>query len=244
MTGTVAPTVRTLKDGRALEISLATRADIEAIAQAHPLPRTPAISGRHLVAYYAVKTWLYVTTEEAGVMVGRIEGELAGFVFFYGSLSSLRRRARSLSTARWTIGRLLTGRLGGPRLWIGYAQWARQHFQSGAHYRAAAASQGQGPVAEINAEIGTTHTLGRFRRLGVASALLEATESLLRERAAPEVVLWVAEQNAPALELYGKRGYARMALVDRIGERCWLMAKKLDAARTDHIGPLGADCAC
>lgn len=47
------------------------------------------------------------------------------------------------------------------------------------------------------------------RRLGVASALLEAALAWLRERGAPRVMLWTAEQNEAAQRLFAKLGFRR-----------------------------------
>jgi ribosomal protein S18 acetylase RimI-like enzyme len=47
------------------------------------------------------------------------------------------------------------------------------------------------------------------RRSGVATALIEAAIDWLRERRAPRVVLWTAEQNAGAQQLFTRLGFRR-----------------------------------
>lgn len=47
------------------------------------------------------------------------------------------------------------------------------------------------------------------RRLGVGSALMEAAVAWLRERGAPRVMLWTAEQNDSAHRLFEKLGFRR-----------------------------------
>lgn len=47
------------------------------------------------------------------------------------------------------------------------------------------------------------------RRLGVASALIEAAADWLRARGAPRVMLWTAEQNEGAQQLFAKLGFRR-----------------------------------
>ena len=47
------------------------------------------------------------------------------------------------------------------------------------------------------------------RRSGVATALLEAAMAWLRERGTPRVVLWSADQNATAQELFTRLGFRR-----------------------------------
>jgi ribosomal protein S18 acetylase RimI-like enzyme len=49
----------------------------------------------------------------------------------------------------------------------------------------------------------------RSRRSGVASALLEAAIAWLRERGAPRVVLWTAQQNEGAQRLFDRLGFRR-----------------------------------
>ncbi len=47
------------------------------------------------------------------------------------------------------------------------------------------------------------------RRLGVATALIEAAADWLRARGAPRVLLWTAEQNEGAQKLFAKLGFRR-----------------------------------
>jgi ribosomal protein S18 acetylase RimI-like enzyme len=47
------------------------------------------------------------------------------------------------------------------------------------------------------------------RRTGVATALVEAAAAWLRERGAPRVMLWTAEQNDAAQRLFERLGFRR-----------------------------------
>jgi ribosomal protein S18 acetylase RimI-like enzyme len=47
------------------------------------------------------------------------------------------------------------------------------------------------------------------RRTGVATTLIEAATDWLRERGAPRVLLWTAQQNAVALSLFSRLGFRR-----------------------------------
>ena len=47
------------------------------------------------------------------------------------------------------------------------------------------------------------------RRTGVATTLIRAAADWLRERGAPRVLLWTAEQNAAALRLFSQLGFRR-----------------------------------
>jgi ribosomal protein S18 acetylase RimI-like enzyme len=49
----------------------------------------------------------------------------------------------------------------------------------------------------------------RGRRSGTATALIEKAVEWLRERGAPRVVLWTAENNAGAQQLFAKLGFRR-----------------------------------
>jgi ribosomal protein S18 acetylase RimI-like enzyme len=49
----------------------------------------------------------------------------------------------------------------------------------------------------------------RGRRMGVAMALMDAAIEWLRERGMPRVILWVAQPNAPAQELFARLGFRR-----------------------------------
>jgi GNAT superfamily N-acetyltransferase len=49
----------------------------------------------------------------------------------------------------------------------------------------------------------------RGRRMGVALALMDAAVEWLRERGMPRVILWVAQPNAPAQQLFARFGFRR-----------------------------------
>ena len=56
------------------------------------------------------------------------------------------------------------------------------------------------------------------RRAGVATALMEAAVTWLRERGAPRVILWTAQPNEPAQRLFAKLGFRR-TMVEGTRER-------------------------
>jgi ribosomal protein S18 acetylase RimI-like enzyme len=47
------------------------------------------------------------------------------------------------------------------------------------------------------------------RRLGIAGSLIEAAIEWLREHGAPRVMLWTAEQNPVAQDLFSRHGFRR-----------------------------------
>jgi GNAT superfamily N-acetyltransferase len=49
----------------------------------------------------------------------------------------------------------------------------------------------------------------RERRTGVATSLIEAAMAWLKERGAPRVMLWTAEQNEPTQRLFARLGFRR-----------------------------------
>lgn len=214
-----------LKNGQPMEVRPASPADVAAIAEAHPLPRDLDTPERPLRTYYAFKTWLHVTTPGAGVMSGWATGQLAGFVFFSVDEHRVDRAVRSVRSLRWLMGHFLRGHLSwSPRIWLHYVAWVRQHFRQPAQDIADTKAE---PIRAFRSWIGTVHTVDAFRRLGVASALLDETEQELAGHGANQAALWVSTENEAALDLYERRGYARLALVPRIGEECWLMNKDL-----------------
>jgi GNAT superfamily N-acetyltransferase len=65
---------------------------------------------------------------------------------------------------------------------------------------------------ELRDECGFIHDVvvdERGRRSGMATALIEKAVEWLRERGAPRVMLWTAEKNAGAQQLFAKRGFRR-----------------------------------
>jgi ribosomal protein S18 acetylase RimI-like enzyme len=218
-----------LQDGRSLHVAEATGADLEAIAQAHPLPRDLTAPEAPLRAYYRLKAWLYMTSRPSGIVVGRVDGVLAGFVCYCGDTAELSRLTRSPRAVLRGLGWLLTGRMGGPRLWIAFARWARQHFRTAAEQERTPTEEaaGRGPLPA--AWIDTVETVPAFRRLGVADQLLEAATSSLRAQGRGPIGSWVAEDNVASLALFEKQGFRRAERVQRLGECCWLMLAEPEA---------------
>jgi ribosomal protein S18 acetylase RimI-like enzyme len=65
---------------------------------------------------------------------------------------------------------------------------------------------------ELRAEAGFIHDVvvdERGRRAGMATALLTQAMAWLRERGVPRVVLWTAEQNAAAQQVFARLGFRR-----------------------------------
>ncbi len=206
-----------LRDGRTMQMTLVTSADAGEIVSGLPLPRQMDASPAVYRSYYRIKTETYMHAPGAGVICGRIDGQLAGFVFFCADLAEVTRCMRS-RTMKWRVLRsIFCGDFGlNPLVLLQMARWARQH----------AGSNNVGET-EIASWIGTVHTMESFRRIGVASALMSEAERILTVAGSPEVALWVSTENFAAVELYEKAGYQRHEAVARIGEECWLMRKNL-----------------
>lgn len=65
---------------------------------------------------------------------------------------------------------------------------------------------------ELREPAGFVHDIAvddRGRRIGVATALMEAAIAWLESRGAPRVVLWTAEQNDAAQRLFDRLGFRR-----------------------------------
>jgi GNAT superfamily N-acetyltransferase len=65
---------------------------------------------------------------------------------------------------------------------------------------------------ELRDECGFIHDVvvdERGRRSGTATALIEKAVEWLRARGAPRVMLWTAEKNPPAQQLFAKLGFRR-----------------------------------
>lgn len=205
---------------------LITAADAKVIAQEHPLPRTGTAPETLYRNYYEFKALEYARTSGAGVMSGWVEGKLAGFIFLATDISNLKRHVISPANLLWLAKETLIGRFGyRPAFWLESLRWGLQHLRQPRDYE----DQPAQSIPEIRSWIGTVHTVDDFRRIGVASALLAEVEGLLASRDSHEVALWAADDNEPALQLYEKINYRRVAKVGRIGEQCWLMLKDLDA---------------
>ncbi|GEM_PF-712338 len=215
-----------LKDGRELLLRLAIDDDATAIAHEHPLPRDGDMPESLLRNYYLAKALLYMRAPGAGVMTGWIEGRLAGFIFHCADLNGLRAFSRKPGTAAWMAAQALSGRFGySPSFWLGCAKWAGQHFRQPGQYESG--EQVPSEYAEIPAWVGTVHAVEDFRRLGVATALLDATEQHLSSLGANNVALWAASDNTPARLLYERQGYVAVGEFARVDEQCVLMVKDL-----------------
>lgn len=215
-----------LKDGREMTVRMAGVADAEAVAAEHPLPRTGDMPERLLRNYYLSKALLYVRAPVAGITTGWVDGRLAGFIFHCTDLAALRRFARSPGMVTWMVGQAVSGRFGhSPGFWLGCLRWAAQHFRQPGRY--GPDSPVPAEYAEIPGWVGTVHTVDDFRRLGVATHLLNATEEHLRGLGQERVALWAASDNVPAQLLYQRQGYRSVGEFHRVGETCLLMVKSL-----------------
>ena len=222
---------RTLKDGRHMAIRLATLSDVPEIAQQHMLPQDMVAPEKPYRTYFRGKAWLYITTPEIGVMTGWVDGALAGFLFFSANHPRLQRAMRSCRTMMWALAQLVSGQFGGPRLWIDYARAALSHFRSPNRYRSAQTEDLKQQIPNINAWISHVQTSDGFRRLGVASALIDVTEQLLRLQGADVVALTTLLDNRPAIQLYEKHGYVKATRVGHMQGESWLMVKEMRATR-------------
>lgn len=210
-------------------IRLVTPADATVIAREHPLPHKTNASEQLYRSYYLLKTLLYLRAPGAGIAGGWVDGALAGFVFFCRDMTDLKATLLSPRTLLWLFAQIISGRFGyRPSFWLEACRWGLQHLRQPRQYQAASGQSSPAP-SDVASWIGTVHTVERFRRRGVASALLAHVEGLLWKCGTSEVALWAATDNEPALQLYEKRGYTRVMVVGRIGEQCWLMVKRLSA---------------
>ena len=179
--------------------------------------------------YYGVKAWLYVAAPSSGVMTGWVGEELAGFVFYTADINALKRFVKSPITLLRLVALGATGKFGfNPLLWFDFVRWAAQHFRQPKRYQVKQNEQGVQGLDEVITWVGTVHTVESFRRIGVASALLEEVHNILAACGADHVALWVATHNEGAITLYEKLGYRKRIMVPRIGEYCWLMVKQFD----------------
>lgn len=221
-----------LRDGREMLIRPAETRDASAIAQEHELPREGAAPASLYRNYFLAKTLIYVRAPGACVLSGWVGEELAGFIFHCTSMEAVRRFTKSPRTLAWLLGQALRGRFGfNPRLWIDLLRWGVQHFRQPARYAGKQLSCETMP--EVAAWIGTVHTVARFRRLGVATHLLDATERTVAAAQEPQIALWVAEDNSGARELYSRLGYECHGSFARVGEECRLMVKQLSNLSED-----------
>lgn len=225
-------------------IRLAGIADAETVAAEHPLPRTGDTPEQLLRNYYLSKALLYVRAPMAGITTGWVDGRLAGFIFHCTDLTALGRFARSPGTVVWMAAQAARGRFGySPGFWLDCLRWGLQHFRQ--PHGSTEADKPEREVPLVEAWLTMVYTCDRFRQLGVASRLLDATEQHLEQQGAPAVALWTASHNDPARRLYEKMGYRHVAEFDRDGERCCLMMRDLEPVRNSRnrqprTGPAGS----
>ncbi len=65
---------------------------------------------------------------------------------------------------------------------------------------------------ELREEAGFVHDVvvdDRFRRAGIATALVEAVAAWFGSRRVPRIVLWAADRNEPAHRLFARLGFRR-----------------------------------
>jgi ribosomal-protein-alanine N-acetyltransferase len=80
------------------------------------------------------------------------------------------------------------------------------------------------------AEIESVAVLPRYRKLGIASALLKRTIQKARHRGVPAISLMVRRKNAAAIRLYRSLGFVRVATVANYygeGRAGWRMRKAI-----------------
>lgn len=224
----------TLKDGRLMTIRLATDLDIEAIASAHDLPTKIPVHPQAYRAHFRLKAAIYVDAPYCGIVTGWVDDRLAGFQFYCGRLSSLRKFLRS-PAGLWCLCRrtLQSGLLRHPLFILTALRQGRQHLRSPNEYP---------ELSDVLREelpdcgYGTLQTVVGFRQLGVGYALHQAASEMLRCYGNTEVLFWIASDNEASLKLHDKSGCTRLGMARRLNEDCWLLRKDLTEADVDRAG--------
>jgi ribosomal protein S18 acetylase RimI-like enzyme len=146
-----------------------------------------------------IDVWSFARDVEPGAFLAARDaaGRLLGYAFITSSVSGLRREAiRRLAPVRWAW-RALCGRYG-----IVWMHVARLFANKNAFARSSGEFRTAGDAQLLNIA-----TAASARGQGVASALVRAALSYLRERGVPELRLEVRPDNAPALSVYTRAGF-------------------------------------
>ena len=149
-----------------------------------------------------IDVWSFARDVEPGAFLAARDanGELLGYAFITSSVKGLRRQAiRRLAPLRWAW-RALCGRYG-----IVWTHVARLFANKNAFARSSGEFRTSGDAQLLNIA-----TASSARGLGVASALVRAGLGYLRERGVTELRLEVRPDNAPALSVYTRTGFAEV----------------------------------
>jgi ribosomal-protein-alanine N-acetyltransferase len=147
-----------------------------------------------------IDVWSFArVVEPGGFLAARDDaGALVGYAFITSSVSALRRRAIvRLAPLRWAW-RAVCGRYG-----IIWSHVARLFANKSAFARSSSKFRTSGDAQLLNIA-----TAASARGQGVASALVSAGIAYLRERGIAELRLEVRPDNAPALAVYTRAGFA------------------------------------
>ncbi len=222
-----------------MHVRLAAAADAQALALAHPLPRETTVPEPAFRGFCRAKVLIYTGTPGAGIVTGWVDGRVAGFMYYCLDLREVTRSSRSPRRLLWMLKEALLGRFGfSPRFWLQMARSAVQHFR-GQRGAPAGPSEADRRAEEFRSWITGLETVPEFRRLGVATAILDGIEAVLAELGARYIALWVAVENEVACEIYARRGYREVAVLPRIGEDCRLMVKDVGVTLDQAAGEDG-----
>jgi ribosomal-protein-alanine N-acetyltransferase len=147
-----------------------------------------------------IDVWSFAReVEPGGFLAARDDaGALVGYAFITSSVSALRRRAIvRLAPLRWAW-RAVCGRYG-----IIWSHVARLFANKSAFAQSSSKFRTSGDAQLLNIA-----TAASARGQGVASALVSAGIAYLRERGIAELRLEVRPDNAPALAVYTRAGFA------------------------------------
>jgi len=190
-----------------MRVEKAGQEDLPRIAAMHVDPTAVAdprglASGRGACRLYLDKVRLFHACEPGGILVARDGERIAGFLIVTASVARFKRYALRSGAALRIALRAALGMYGLDGAIL--RKIAVLPFTIfGGRIRRGGTSPGMLPDAKVWAVV----TAREHRRMGVASALLEAGEAYLRSLGVPSVGITVGIGNEPAIGAYRKAGY-------------------------------------